>query len=289
MAREDSDVLWREVRFCNEELKEDPDDSLAYLFKGLSLNRLGRYDEGFECLDRAVAIDRKRLKDAVAEERACRGSASHGDKRRVARMLRDDLRGVEEEVHTSKGVALSRMRRYHEAASHFKRALKLNPLNGLTHFMTGCALDDMGTPSDSIRHFDEAMRLRYREPFVYQRRAHALNNCGRTDECIECLREVLEMRPGYAEAHYEMGAAYLSVKDFGRAIKCYKRAIEADPRHKKAHEFLGIAYMAVCQDDLARPYLERALDLAPGDPDVLETARAWAERNAAANRDDPGA
>ena len=70
---------------------------------------------------------------------------------------------------------------------------------------------------------------------------------------------MLREHPGYADAHYEMATSYATMKDYRRAIECYKRAIAADPRHKKAHEYLGIAYMAVYQDELARPYLERAL------------------------------
>ena len=285
----DEDEIWDEMEVFDEEIRDDPGDAFAHQCKGQALNLLGRYDEGFKCLDRAMALARTDLKDAVAAARAGRCSAEYGHKKLLADVARMDLRSTAEAVHVSKGSALSYMRKDKEAARHLKRALKLNPRNGVIHYMMGCALDNMEKPSESVKYFDEALSLRYRDPVVYYRRAHALNNCGRKEECIRCLREVLEMHPDYADAHYEMATAYLSIEDFRRAIKCYRRAIAADPRHKKAHEFLGIAYMAVHQDDLARPCLERALDLAPGDPDVLETARAWAERNAAANRDDSGA
>ena len=264
------DAIWAEIGFYDSELERDPGDSSAMLSKGLALNELRRYDEGFELLDRAMALDRKYLKEAVEDARAGEGSAGRGRKVAIARMKRRHMRAAAESAHLSKAAAMQYMRKYPEALSHIKRALKLNPRNGEAYCMIGCVLDDMERPSKSIKWFDRALRLGYVHPAAYYRKAHALNNCMRPREAVKCLREVLGAYQGYADAHYEMATSYSLVKDQRRAIECYKRAIEADPNHKKAHEYLGIAYMAVYQDELARPYLERALELAPGDPDVLE-------------------
>lgn len=62
----------------------------------------------------------------------------------------------------------------------------------------------------------------------------------------------------------------MHLQDDRRGISSYKRAIEANPRHKKAHEYLGIAYIKTGRDGVARRYLSKALEIAPGDPDVLE-------------------
>lgn len=222
-------------------LKKNPDDVVARLYRGMTLNKLGRHDEGFEYMDKTVDM------------------ARGGDKSMA-----------QELSYLSKGIEMNRMREYEKAIAYYKKALKVNPDRGMTHFYMGNVLDNMSRSADSIEYFDNALRLKYNPPDVYYGKAHALNNCKRHNAAIECAKELLRIYPDYANGHYEMALSYISLKDYENGIKCYKKTIEADPRHKKGHEYLGIAYMAIGLDHLARPYLEKALEIAPGDPDVLE-------------------
>lgn len=240
-GRSADDMLYGLLDMYDGVLREDPGDAVACMYKGITLNNLRRYDEGFACLDRAVEI-------------------APDDEKDIAR----------EVAYASKGVSMNRMRRYEDAVSYYKEALKLNPARGITHFFMGNVLDNMERSGESIRYFDESIRLQCRLPDVYWGKAHALNNCKRHIEAQNCLKDLLGMYPDYADGHYEMATSHMALRNIREAIKHYKSAIKADPVHKKAHEYLGIAYMTAYQDELARPYLERALELAPGDPDVLE-------------------
>ena len=166
---------------------------------------------------------------------------------------RNDLREISEEAHISKGMAVNRAGRHTGALSHYKAALKLNPRNGVTHYLAGCALDDMKKHSKSVKHFGRALRLGYREQRVHCRRARALNSGGMKYDAILYLRRVTKTHPDYADAHYELATLYATMKEYDWAIRCYQRAIDADPRHKKAHEYMGISHMARYRDELAPP------------------------------------
>ena len=260
-----------------------PRDAFEYLYQGLTLNKLGRHDEGFGYLNRAVALARKDAK--AADEAARAGGAAaggpEGDAKRLkgaAVAARKELRAAVMLAHAGKGVALSHIGRYKKAVPYFKRALKLDPKNGASHYLMGCALDNAEAPLLSVKHFDRALRLGCRELRVYQRKARALNNCDKPREAIGCVREALRVDSGYADAHFEMGSSYALMGNLRRTIKCCKRAIAADPRHKEAHEYLGIAYTTTRRYGLARTHLERALELAPGDPDVLESLDILSDR-----------
>ena len=288
------DALRRMVAAYDADLRDNPDDPFTLLAKGMVLNKMRRRGEGFECLDEAVATARKRLKDAAgalraaapAAEPAADGPGSHAEDLRFLKgevaAARNDLREISEEAHISKGMAVNRAGRHAGALSHYKAALKLNPRNGVTHYLAGCALDDMKKHSKSVKHFGRALRLGYREQRVHCRRARALNAGGMKYDAILYLRRVTKTHPDYADAHYELATLYATMKEYDWAIRCYQRAIDADPRHKKAHEYMGISHMARYRDELARPYLERALELAPGDPDVLEMIGMLEDRGGAA-------
>ncbi|MCE2509141.1 MAG: tetratricopeptide repeat protein [Nitrosopumilaceae archaeon] len=173
------DMLCGLLDAYNESLKDDPNDVVACLYKGMTLNKMSRYDEGFACLDRAVEI-------APA-----------------------DAKGLAREVaYASKGMSMNRMRRYANAVSYYEKALKLNPARGITYLFMGNVLDNMERSEESIRYFDDSIRLGCRLPDVYYGKAHALNNCKRPLQALECLKDLLGMYPDYANGHYEMATSY---------------------------------------------------------------------------------
>lgn len=56
------------------------------------------------------------------------------------------------------------------------------------------------------------------------------------------------------------------------AVQTYKKALELDPQSLSGHLNLSCAYRALSNDEAALGELEKALDLAPADPDVLSEA-----------------
>ncbi|HXZ48453.1 MAG TPA: type IV pilus biogenesis/stability protein PilW [Usitatibacter sp.] len=72
-----------------------------------------------------------------------------------------------------------------------------------------------------------------------------------------------------AEVHTALAGEYFSRGNFTVALNETKLAIRDDPGYVAAHNMLGLVYMELREDRSARESFERALSLAPNDPEVL--------------------
>ncbi len=74
-----------------------------------------------------------------------------------------------------------------------------------------------------------------------------------------------------AKAHTELGMGYVDLGRFDIALDEAQIALRADSNYSPAYHLLGMAYMMLKDSTQARDNFERALSLAPGDPEVSNT------------------
>lgn len=71
-----------------------------------------------------------------------------------------------------------------------------------------------------------------------------------------------------AKVHVELGALYLQEGRFAVALEEGRIALDADSAYAPAFNLLGLTYMFLGENRLAEDNFERALRLAPGDPEI---------------------
>jgi type IV pilus assembly protein PilF len=71
-----------------------------------------------------------------------------------------------------------------------------------------------------------------------------------------------------AKVHAELGALYLQDGRPEVALEEARHSLDADSSYAPAHSLMGLIYMALRKSDLAEVSLRRALQLAPGDPEI---------------------
>jgi len=71
-----------------------------------------------------------------------------------------------------------------------------------------------------------------------------------------------------ARIHTELGAAYYEIGNIAVALEELRIAIGADSAYAPAHSVLGLVQMDLKENDQAQASFQRALQLAPGDPDA---------------------
>jgi type IV pilus assembly protein PilF len=71
-----------------------------------------------------------------------------------------------------------------------------------------------------------------------------------------------------AKLHTELGSLYYSRGSMGVALEELRTAIAADPGYAPAHGMIGVVYQELRENQLAERSFERALQLAPNDPDI---------------------
>jgi type IV pilus assembly protein PilF len=71
-----------------------------------------------------------------------------------------------------------------------------------------------------------------------------------------------------AKLHTELAGAYYSRGSMGVALEELRTAVVADPGYAPAYGMFGVVYMELRENQLAQESFERALRLAPNDPDI---------------------
>lgn len=71
-----------------------------------------------------------------------------------------------------------------------------------------------------------------------------------------------------AQKHAELGMLYYQVGNMGVALQEARVAAEADPNYAPAYNLLGLIHMSLRESGPAQADFERAVRLAPGDPDI---------------------
>jgi len=71
-----------------------------------------------------------------------------------------------------------------------------------------------------------------------------------------------------AKLHTELAAAYYQRGNMGVALEELRISVAADPGYAPAHGMLGVVYQELRENKLAESSFERALSLAPNDPDI---------------------
>lgn len=71
-----------------------------------------------------------------------------------------------------------------------------------------------------------------------------------------------------AKVHTELGGLYLSQGNLGVALDEARKALSADANYAPAHSLMGLVRMQLREEGSAEESYERALNLAPADPEI---------------------
>jgi len=92
----------------------------------------------------------------------------------------------------------------------------------------------------------------------------------RTDEAIAICKHILRFYPKYIDAYRQMGEAYLERGDHASAKDLFRRVLSADPENMVAYVGLATIFEQEYVINEAVWHMERAYELAPGDPDLQQ-------------------
>lgn len=92
-------------------------------------------------------------------------------------------------------------------------------------------------------------------------------NSGNVEQAVS--RQTATSEAGQrAKVHTELGRYYLQAGNNDIALERARIAIDAESGYAPAHNLLALVYMALRQNQLAEQSFSRALQLAPGDPEI---------------------
>jgi Flp pilus assembly protein TadD len=175
------------------------------------------------------------------------------------------------------GLAMGASGRYEEAASHFEKALRIDPNfhDGLVGM--GVTREFQGRLPEAIDYFQTAIRSRPDAPTAHAQLGRALWKQNRDQGALDEMRRASELAPKDADIRTDFALALELVGRIPEAIEQFHEALRMNPYNAEAHANLGLALLASGKPRESIPEFERALRLKPeltGAADNLRRAQA---------------
>ncbi len=239
----------------------NPNDAVAYLYKGLALLALRRGREAIDAFDQAIRLD---LTDAVAylyKGLALRALALGRDEEAVAifdqaiRLDRTvtvinefsgpyhDLYPHKVSAYLGKGLALLALGRGREAIAAFDQAIDLDPTDAVAYLYKGCVLYNLNFYEEALTVFGQAVD---RDPTVV---IFALDR---------------DFYPHGISAHLGKGLVLRALKRYEEAVAAFDQALRLDPDNAAVPLEKGsVLHNKLKRDEEALVALDQAVRLSP--------------------------
>jgi tetratricopeptide (TPR) repeat protein len=187
--------------------------------------------------------------------------------------------------------------KYSEAEDHFGRVLTADPFNAKAHRGLSDAYWAQGKIEDALNSITRALELEPGDRDTVLACTRIFKAFGKDDFAKEVLKSYLDKNPQDAEVRSRMeslarpanqnqsndvaevllrlGETQFERGNIARAAACFEMAIEQNPRMALAYNNMGVIFLQSGKTMEALENFKRALDLKPGDPDILSnSARA---------------
>jgi TolB-like protein/Tfp pilus assembly protein PilF len=181
------------------------------------------------------------------------------------------------EAHTSRALALTLRRLYHEARKEFEAALRLNPMLYEAHYFYGRACLTEGKFEEAVSHYREAWRVRPEDYQAIYLSAEALMKLRRREEALDAARHGLdvadahlELNPDDARAWYLSAGALMRLGQRDQALERARRALAIDPEDPAVLYNVACVYALAGSSEEALDQLDKAIQNGFGHRDWLE-------------------
>jgi tetratricopeptide (TPR) repeat protein len=197
-------------------------------------------------------------------------AGKHEDAARIAeRALATDSMGLEA-IWSSLfvGAARERQGREAEAIPHYRRAVRLDPSNPMSHHYLAEALLRLGSKEEAAAEFAAVVEKDPSDAEAEARLGILLTTLGRPSEAVPHLRDALNQFPGRADLKTALGEALLRSGNADEAETGFRQALDRDPRDARA--LVGLARIAESKGNVpeAINLYARALSIEPNLPEA---------------------
>ncbi|MBW8890150.1 MAG: tetratricopeptide repeat protein [Fibrobacteres bacterium] len=200
-------------------------------------------------------------------------AGKHDDAARIAeRALAVDTESLEA-IWSSLfvGAARERAGREAEAIPHYRRAVRLDTTNPMSHHYLADALGRLGDRSGAASEYAKVVELDPGDADAQGKLGILLATGGRPVDAVPHLRAALNQWPDRADLKTTLGDALLKSGDAGEAESDFRAALARNPRDARA--LAGLAHIAEAKGDMAGAINLYAQALAI-DPDLTEARAA---------------
>ena len=228
--------------------------------KGHCLDRLERYDEALECLDKAVEIDAN-----YQWGWAIRGNILNNlnlyDEALVSFNKAIELDDKNQWIWANRGNLLNNLNLYDEALKSFDRAIEIDQNYQPVWALRGYLLTSLKRYEEALVSYDRAIELDDNYSWVWGERGEVLNNLKRYDEALVSLDRAIELDANSDWAWAKRGNVLNNIKRYDEALESFDRAITLDPNYQWTWFNRGDVLNKLKRYDEALASFNKALEL----------------------------
>jgi Tfp pilus assembly protein PilF len=140
-------------------------------------------------------------------------------------------------LHNMLGTVLKDQNKLKDAEAAYKKAIKLEPGRAEWHLDLG-QIYLQRRPLKAAAHFRRALRLEPNNPLTHESLGRALYLSSEYTEAVTHLRRAIALAPGVAGPHYYLGLTLLSQKKFVEAEVELRAALQIKPNDTQARQSL---------------------------------------------------
>jgi len=235
------DNYWLAIDDFNLAVELDPNNAVAYNYRGISYNFLNEYKLAIHDFDAAIQIDPKEVAAYVN-----RGNSYAG--------LGDDNRAIQDydqaikidpqlaQAYNNRGLSYATLQDYPRALDDYTYAIQIDPHDEDPYNNRGVCYATLGNYSRAIQDYDKAIKINPQDASAYINRGNAYSGLGNERKAIEDYTIAIELIPEEPGAYVNRGNAYATLADYDNAIRDYTKAIQINPQYEKAYYYRWLIY-----------------------------------------------
>ncbi|WP_293349508.1 MULTISPECIES: tetratricopeptide repeat protein [unclassified Microcoleus] len=272
-----------EIEYCHKQ--KDDVSALAYAEKlvisrgeakdwsekGRCLNRLERYDEALECLDKAIEIDFNYAR-AWANRGDVLGNLKCYEEALVSLDRAIELDANYQWAWGERGQILNNLKRYEEALVSLDRAIELDANYQWAWGERGQILNNLKRYDEALVSLDRAIELNANYQWAWANRFVVLKNLKRYEEALVSGQKAIALDFNDQLAWLLQDDVLKNLKRYEETLASHDRAIELDANDQLAWFGRGSLLERLKRYDEALLSFDRAIELDANDP------WAWANR-----------
>ena len=201
--------------------------------KGISLHRLGFFDNAIQCYNKALEIN---MNDNISwnYKGIIMRVLGHFDDALVCFENALKINPSDAGALTNKGICLDSLGFFKNANRCFDDALKIDTRFGPAWVSKGCSLNNLGRSEESIHCYDRAIEIEPTNTNAWYNKGMIFNKSGRFNDAVNCFNEVLKINPLHAGSWYEKGLSFASLELYEKELFCFNKLLEIDPKYSAA-------------------------------------------------------
>jgi len=179
-------------------------------------------------------------------------------------------------AHINLGLLMIDLGERDEGLAHVRRAVRLRPYWGQTHFWLSHAYTKLGMHAEAAGSSAQSAKIVSRNLRYQYKAALDAQRVGDYQGSLKHLEACEEILPGHSDTFFLRGFALQKIGNLDEAVKYYRMHLELDPGHKQVEFNLAHALMTQGECPEAIGHFIRTLELDPNYKEVhLHLARCY--------------